>query len=56
MENSIFKITIILIASGFTMNANASSHKVNVPKEVIAAFPAKYHGAVLKDFKIEKAS
>ena len=55
MKNLIIKVIFILMVSWFTIKANAATGGVNVPEEVTAAFTAKYPGAVLKDWKIDKA-
>lgn len=55
MKNSIIKTALILMVSGFTINANAATGGVNVPEQVTAAFSAKYPQAKLKDWKMAKA-
>lgn len=55
MKNSIIKTALILMVSGFTINANAAMGGVKAPEQVTAEFTAKYPGAVLKDWKMDKA-
>ncbi|MDB4904696.1 MAG: hypothetical protein JWQ63_3977 [Mucilaginibacter sp.] len=55
MKTSIIKTAIILMALGFTVNANAAKGGVNVPEKITEEFTAKYPQAKLKDWKIAKA-
>ncbi|GAC1313636.1 MAG: hypothetical protein NVSMB24_37130 [Mucilaginibacter sp.] len=55
MKNSIIKTALILMVLGFTINSNAATGGVKAPEQVTAEFTAKYPGAVLKDWKMDKA-
>lgn len=54
MKTLIFKTAIVLMVSGFAVNAKAATRKLNVPNAVTNAFIAEYPQANVKKWEITK--